>query len=49
VHHIIRIADGGTNDEENLVALCRRCHNRVTAARSGMGTALGTTDQAVVG
>jgi len=28
VHHIIR---GGSNDEENLEALCKKCHSRETA------------------
>lgn len=27
VHHIISIADGGTNDYSNLIALCTRCHD----------------------
>lgn len=26
VDHIIALSDGGTNDDENLVCLCRRCH-----------------------
>lgn len=29
VHHIIPLAAGGTNDEDNLVALCASCHNKV--------------------
>ena len=28
VHHIIR---GGSNDDENLMALCKPCHSRETA------------------
>lgn len=31
VHHKAKIADGGTNDEENLQALCRKCHSRISA------------------
>lgn len=31
VHHIKPIADGGTNDFENLMALCKSCHSRITA------------------
>lgn len=27
VHHIIALADGGTNDYGNLIALCTRCHD----------------------
>ena len=30
-HHIVRIADGGTNDHENLRALCHACHGRIHA------------------
>ncbi len=26
VHHIIRVVDGGTDHESNLVTLCRECH-----------------------
>ena len=30
VHHIKPLADGGTNDEQNLMALCKSCHSRIT-------------------
>lgn len=30
VHHIKPLADGGTNDESNLMALCKSCHSRIT-------------------
>lgn len=30
VHHIKPLADGGTNDENNLMALCKPCHSRIT-------------------
>lgn len=30
VHHIKPLADGGTNDENNLMALCKSCHSRIT-------------------
>jgi len=30
VHHIVSIADGGTNDYANLMPLCKSCHSRVT-------------------
>jgi len=36
VHHILPLADGGTNDESNLMALCKSCHSKITAA-SGNG------------
>ena len=30
VHHILPLANGGTNDENNLVALCKSCHSKIT-------------------
>lgn len=30
VHHRISIADGGTNERFNLVAVCGSCHQRLT-------------------
>ena len=30
VHHIKPLADGGNNDESNLMALCKSCHSRIT-------------------
>lgn len=30
VHHIKPLADGGTNDTNNLMALCKSCHSRIT-------------------
>ena len=30
VHHIQPLANGGTNDERNLMALCKSCHSRIT-------------------
>lgn len=29
VHHIKPLADGGTNDERNFMALCKSCHARI--------------------
>ncbi len=29
VHHIIPLTDGGTNDESNLMSLCKSCHSRI--------------------
>lgn len=37
VDHIIPLADGGTNDPENLQALCKACHSRKTARQMGWG------------
>lgn len=31
VHHIKPLAQGGTNDKENLMALCKPCHSGITA------------------
>ena len=33
VHHVVHLSDGGTNDEENLVTLCRDCHIRAHRPR----------------
>jgi len=30
VHHIISLADGGTHEDENLMALCHSCHSKIT-------------------
>ena len=30
VDHVVRLADGGTNDVDNLVAYCRSCHGKKT-------------------
>lgn len=29
VHHILPVRNGGGNDEENLMALCKSCHSRL--------------------
>ena len=29
VHHILPIADGGSNDEDNLMSLCTSCHEKI--------------------
>lgn len=31
VHHILPLSQGGSNKEENLMALCKPCHSRITA------------------
>jgi HNH endonuclease. len=31
VHHIKPLSHGGTNDEDNLMSLCKRCHSLITA------------------
>lgn len=33
VHHIKPLSEGGTNDESNLMALCKSCHSRIHAER----------------
>ena len=33
VHHIIPLAEGGTNDESNLMSLCRSCHEKIHRER----------------
>ena len=30
VHHILPLANGGTHDDSNLMALCKSCHSRIT-------------------
>lgn len=29
VHHILPVNRGGTNEESNLMSLCRSCHNKI--------------------
>lgn len=33
VHHKLPLAEGGTNDLDNLLTLCQECHHRVHAER----------------
>ena len=33
VHHILPLSRGGSHDEQNLMALCKPCHARMTAER----------------
>jgi len=35
VHHVKPLADGGTNEWSNLMALCKPCHSRITAGGTG--------------
>ena len=30
VHHVVPLANGGTHDENNLLALCKSCHSAIT-------------------
>jgi 5-methylcytosine-specific restriction protein A len=39
VHHILPLASGGTNDEGNLMALCKSCHSRITIGSSNRSRA----------
>lgn len=34
-HHVVEIRNGGTHSEDNLMALCKPCHSRITAQRHG--------------
>ena len=38
IHHIIPLVDGGTNDEKNLMSLCRSCHAKVHGDRRDRAT-----------
>lgn len=33
VHHILPVEEGGGDEDENLMSLCRSCHNKVHALR----------------
>ena len=33
IHHIIPVCLGGTDDDDNLVVVCGRCHTRLTPKR----------------
>lgn len=33
VHHIVPVREGGTDEESNLMSLCRSCHNLIHAER----------------
>lgn len=33
VHHILPKSEGGSNDFENLMSLCRSCHNKIHIER----------------
>lgn len=35
VHHVLPLSQGGTHDEDNLMALCKACHSRITAREGG--------------
>lgn len=32
-HHKVKLSDGGTNDWNNMVALCQECHSRLHAGQ----------------
>lgn len=34
LHHIIAVEDGGTDDIENLMPLCKKCHNEYTSEQT---------------
>jgi len=31
VHHVLPLSRGGTNEESNLMSLCKACHSSITA------------------
>ena len=31
VHHILPLSQGGTNEEDNLMSVCKSCHSRIHA------------------
>ena len=33
VHHILPLSEGGTNEESNLMSLCRSCHEKIHRER----------------
>lgn len=33
IHHKIPLAEGGTNDESNLISLCKACHAKIHGER----------------
>lgn len=35
VHHIKALRNGGTHEDNNLMALCKSCHSRITARENG--------------
>ena len=35
VHHIVPLSQGGTHGDDNLMALCKACHSRITAKEGG--------------
>ena len=37
-HHIIPVADGGTHAEDNLMALCKSCHSRISLKERGFNS-----------
>ena len=43
MHHIVSLAKGGTHDENNLFALCKSCHSRITV-RNGRNTKKAQTE-----
>jgi 5-methylcytosine-specific restriction protein A len=37
VHHVVSVADGGTDRDDNLMALCKSCHSKRTAEENRFG------------
>ena len=49
VHHILPLSRGGTHAEDNLMALCKECHSRITAREGGRWGRPGPSPQGVGG
>lgn len=37
IHHVVPLSEGGTNDFENLMPLCKSCHSRITMKEINKG------------
>jgi 5-methylcytosine-specific restriction protein A len=35
VHHVVPLANGGTNESNNLMSVCLACHSTITAKEGG--------------
>jgi len=44
-HHIVPLSDGGSNNQENLVTLCKECHNAVHGNTTAPINRSSSTDQ----
>ena len=49
VHHIRPVAEGGSDDEENLIVLCSNCHSKVTKGKITEAEILGLKTSLIKG